>query len=404
MSSQPATVHHYVPQWYQKRFLKEGQHRYYYLDLRPDIVRNPKATYARQALLRWGPKRCFYREHLYTVALTGWTTDEIEKRFFGGIDQRGRQAITLMANYLGDVKGMNDAVPDLPQYMDAQRFRTPRGLAHLQALTAAPDRNRTLLAMQRVFQLHTTMWAEGVWEIARARQSATKFIVTDEPVTFYNRRFFPSECRYPGDVGLEQCGTRTIFPLGMDDCLIITHTQLVRNPWIKPDQPRVNPRAYQQVFIHLLKIQFGRELEEDEVLRINFILKRRATRYIAAAESEWLYPERRVSTTDWEKLDHDWFLFPHLWKVPFSSGIMVGFRDGSAFAADEYGRHPNNPRYQHKKLHAREWEVHLRAQKEWAIKREGRSLAHVHSFDRSDEVGDKLMQEHLQEQRTRTVG
>src|SRR5213593_637650 len=123
MSSQPATVHHYVPQWYQKRFLKEGQHRYYYLDLRPDIVRNPKATYARQSLLRWGPKRCFYREHLYTVALTGWTTDEIEKRFFGGIDQRGRQAITLMANYLGDVKGMNDAVPDLPQYMDAQRFR-----------------------------------------------------------------------------------------------------------------------------------------------------------------------------------------------------------------------------------------------------------------------------------------
>jgi hypothetical protein len=111
-----------------------------------------------------------------------------------------------------------------------------------------------------------------------------------------------------------------------------------------------------------------------------------------------------VSTTDWAKLDDDWFLFPHLWKVPFSSGIMVGFRDGSAFAADEYGRHPNNPTYQDKKLHAREWELHLRAQKEWAIKREGRSLAHVHSFDRSDEVGDKLMQEYLQEQRSGQLG
>jgi hypothetical protein len=45
---------------------------------------------------------------------------------------------------------------------------------------------------------------------------------------------------------------------------------------------------------NLLDTQFGRELEEDEVLRINYILKRRATRYIAAAEEEWLYPEKRV--------------------------------------------------------------------------------------------------------------
>jgi hypothetical protein len=46
------------------------------------------------------------------------------------------------------------------------------------------------------------------------------------------------------------------------------------------------------------------------VLRTNYILKRRATRYVAAAEEEWLYPERRVSTTDWPQLDDDWFLFP----------------------------------------------------------------------------------------------
>ncbi len=38
---------------------------------------------------------------------------------------------------------------------------------------------------------------------------------------------------------------------------------------------------------YFLDIQFGRELEEDEVLRINYILKRLSSRYIAAAEEEW---------------------------------------------------------------------------------------------------------------------
>jgi hypothetical protein len=91
---------------------------------------------------------------------------------------------------------------------------------------------------------------------------------------------------------------------------------------------------------YLLEIQYGRELEEDEVLRINYILKRRAARYIAAAEKEWLFPEKRVSITDWTKLDNDWFLFPNLWKVSFTTGIMAGWADGSAWAADEYGHHP----------------------------------------------------------------
>ena len=72
---------------------------------------------------------------------------------------------------------------------------------------------------------------EGVWEIVRARQSATKFIVTDDPVTFYCKSVFLSEWRYPNEISLKQIGTRTIFPLGLDSCLIMTHVQLVRKPW-----------------------------------------------------------------------------------------------------------------------------------------------------------------------------
>jgi len=146
----------------------------------------------------------------------------------------------------------------------------------------------------------------------------------------------------------------------------------------------------------MLDIQFGRELEEDEVLRINYILKRRTIRYIAAAQEEWLYPERRVSTTNWSKLDDGWFLFPNLWKVPFTSEIIVGYNDGSAWVSDEYGRHPGNPKCSDETFRDREWRSRLLAQREWAKRRLGKSLAHVSKIDRDDEVADRLMNEYLE--------
>ena len=68
--------------------------------------------------------------------------------------------------------------------MGAQRFRTPRGLEWLSRQVKLGDKNEALMFMQQVFLLHGTMWAEGIWEFVRARKSPTKFIVTDEPVTF----------------------------------------------------------------------------------------------------------------------------------------------------------------------------------------------------------------------------
>ena len=148
----------------------------------------------------------------------------------------------------------------------------------------------------------------GNWEIVRATKSPTKFIVTDDPVAFYCKMVFESQWVYPNEMSPKQIGTPTIFPLGLDSCIIITHVQLLRDPWSTPTEMRTNARSYQSAMKHLGNIQFGRELEEDEVLRINYILKRRAVRYIAAAEKDWLYPERHVSTTEWTKLDDDWFL------------------------------------------------------------------------------------------------
>jgi hypothetical protein len=146
---------------------------------------------------------------------------------------------------------------------------------------------------------------------------------------------------------------------------------------------------------HLLDFQFGRELVEDEVLRINFIMKRRANRYIAAGEREWLYPERRVSTTEWPDLDKDWFLLPNLWKVHFTTMIMAGYRDGGTFAVDEYGHRPGHPGFDDERRRDAEWDRHILARNEWAKLRRGKSLAQVHEV-RHGEVADQLMLEYLE--------
>jgi len=65
-------------------------------------------------------------------------------------------------------------------------------------------------------------------------------------------------------------------------------------------------------------IQFGRALEKDEVLRINYVLKLNADRFIAAGNEELLYPERTLGRIDWAKIE---FLFPNPWNVNFSTGI-----------------------------------------------------------------------------------
>src|SRR5271165_5277703 len=154
MNKKQAHIHHYVPQWYQKRFLHPGQGKFYYLDLRPETISSGGVKYQRQALLRWGPPSCFCKQDLYTLKLGNWSTDDIEKHFFGGIDSHGREAVELFSDYGGMRKGLNlnKAFQVLPLYMDAQRFRTPRGLDFLRTTINVRDHNLMLLAMQQLYR------------------------------------------------------------------------------------------------------------------------------------------------------------------------------------------------------------------------------------------------------------
>jgi hypothetical protein len=386
-----------VPQWYQRRFLNPGQDRYYYLDLAPEVLRSGGVTYRRNDWLQWGPKRCFKKDDLYALKLGKAITDVIEQRFFGRIDTVGESAVRFFSAYRYRDE-THDAFDGLTQYMGAQRFRTPRGLDFLKLARGTGNHNAALTTMGRIFRYHATMWSEGIWEVVGASASPTKFIVSDGPVTFYNPGAFPGapECRYPQDVPLERIGTRTIFPLGMESCLIITHLQLVRDPWLAPGRPRTNARAFETTMMDLTDIQFGRELEEDEVRRVNYILKKRASRYVAAAEAEWLHPEQHLATTAWNKLDADWFLLPNLYKVDYKTGLFWGDAKGRAWGQDEFGRRPGQPGYDTRRPTKDDFERHLQAREAWALKRRGRSLARVEDYTHKDTAADHLMQRFLE--------
>ena len=177
-------AHHYVPEWYQRRFLPPGVSKYYYLDLKPETIVQNGHTHQRKAIRHLGPDSCFYKDDLYALNFAGQTTDELEKFFFGTIDNIGPKAVAAMASFHGITDQICEAFQPFVHYMGAQRFRTPRGLEEIKRRFAWDEGNSTLYVLTEVFQSYATMWTEGVWEIARATQSPTKFLVTDNPVTF----------------------------------------------------------------------------------------------------------------------------------------------------------------------------------------------------------------------------
>jgi hypothetical protein len=79
-----------------------------------------------------------------------------------------------------------------------------------------------------------------------------------------------------------------------------------------------------------------RKLSNQEVAWINYVLKARARRYIAAGRKEWLYPEKIV-TESWGELRTT--LLPpkdELWH--FGGEMFAKFKDGHVYYQDEFGR------------------------------------------------------------------
>jgi hypothetical protein len=335
---------HYVPEWYQKRFVIPGQkdNELYQLDFQPGFLVDPRGViHPKQAVRRQGFRQCFAENDLYTARLGELESTQIEKLFFGDVDQRGHLAVNYFTAFAHPSMDKR-AFMDLMWYMSTQKLRTPKGLGWLGEQIGTKDRQSILAAMLRFQELHSATWTECVWQIADASASDTKFIVSDHPVTVYNRVCGPRSgwCRGYNDPAIWLNATHTVFPLSLEKVLILTNLSWVRNPYQKETHLRPNANPFRDAIIKVTEIQTLRHLAEEEVRQINFIIKARALRYIAAAKKEWLYPEQYLSKSDWRKFGHGYLLMPD--PRPLSGGgtIMWGGGRGPGGAMDAYGRPP----------------------------------------------------------------
>lgn len=337
MINQQTRNNHYVPQWYQRGFLAPGQSRLFHLNLNPDLNSLPDGRQVpRKALHEWGTKRCFVEYDLYTTHFGPMVNDEVEKHLFGFIDDRGAKAVRAFA--LGNHADVHESFQDFFEHIAAQKLRTPKGLDWIRSCYGALDQIDLMEEMQALRLMHCTMWAEGVREVVSAADSDVKFIVTDHPVTVYNAQINPAspDCAYPLDPMVSSLGTQTVFALDADTCLIFTHLEYAKEPDRQDlTQLRTNARHLGMGMARTDAFIRERRLSRDEVIAINHLLKSRAKRCVAAANKEWLYPERHFSGS-WAQIAKVLLPKADLWR--FGGEIYVGYKDGSSGYWDEHGR------------------------------------------------------------------
>lgn len=333
---------HYVPEWYQRRFMPPGQGKYWCLDLKPEPMERDGHKYTRKALRHLGPASCFAEDDLYTTRWGGEENVDIEKFFFGQVDTNGKFGVEFFSDFQFDHPNQHDAFNGLMNYMSVQKLRTPKGLGWLAQLPAGRGHNERLFLLQNIQNVFCATWTEGVWLIADATKSDTKFIISDHPVTVYNRACFPGSdyCKGFNDPDIRMVATHTYFPLSIDKVLILTNLAWVRNPYQNERKARPNPDLFRNTIMNLEDIQTHRSLSEEEVLQINYITKNRALRYIAAAEKEWLYPEKRLPSTHWNKFGHGYLLMPEPRDLPMGGETYISYKDGTSEGWNEYGVRP----------------------------------------------------------------
>ena len=335
---------HYVPQWYQRRFIPSGQvdQELYLLDLKPDWFRDGCGVKRRHmALKRTGTRKCFAIDELYTTRFDGNESRELEREFFGDVDDRGKRAVTLLDAFDHDRPIGEKALRDLMTYMSTQKLRTPKGLDWLMQVTGSREREDVLGEVERLQTIYGAIWTECAWQVADASSSPTKFIVSDHPVTVYNVACPPGHpsTKGPCDPDIRLLGSHTLFPLSAEKLFILTNVTWACNPRRAPLEMRSHPDLMRGAMFNMLKVQTRRSFAEPEVQTINLVIKKRAYRFIAAGREEWLYPERHVKAP-WRSIGESHLLMPDPRGLHPASEIMVGYGDGSTMSMDSFGRRP----------------------------------------------------------------
>jgi len=334
---------HYVPQWHQRGFVGTSR-QLHYLDLNPDKKTLPDGRVITPHDCRARPpSKCFFQRDLYSTFFGSYINDEIEKQLFGKIDDTGSRAVRAFIG--GDQSECHNHFVDLFSYIDIQKIRTPKGLSWIQEHYPQLDQLQLMIEMQAIRNMHCTIWTEGVREIVSAKQANIKFILSDHPVTVYNYACPPDgeDCKYPNDPSIALKASQTLFPLDMDHCLILTNYEYAMNPDLDdPTSKRTNAQNFRNSMVRTDAFIRSRSLSDEEVRKINFTIKRRARKYIAAAEKDWLYPEQDQEF-GWEQLKET-LLPPKNGLFHFGGEMYVGYKDGSTYYQDAFGRTtPENP-------------------------------------------------------------
>jgi hypothetical protein len=350
MTSTEFRHNHYVPRWYQDRFLPSGhkQRELHYLHKESRTVRDGRGRrITLPNVQRRTLRNCFAERDLYTLTFRDISSTDLERLFFGHIDRQGREAVNFWTSY-DRTQYAGEVLQPLLIYLSTQRLRTPKGLDWLARQIDSRNPMLTLTAVVRFQQVFGAIWSECIWHVADANASPTKFIVSDHPVTLYNRDVSPShhQSQGSGDPDVRLNGTHTIFPLSMERVLILTHRSWATNPYGPSAKMRPNPQLERNAFFNQMEVQVGRQLDEGEVRRINLIIKSRAYRFVAAAETDWLYPEQHLpKKIKWSRLSDGYLLFPDPRELHHGGEITVDFAGGGSMSRDAYGRSPLDPDY-----------------------------------------------------------
>tara|TARA_R110002020_G_scaffold133617_17_gene298140 strand:+ start:1358 stop:3841 length:2484 start_codon:yes stop_codon:yes gene_type:complete len=329
---------HYVPRWYQEGFFEPGRKSIAYVDMTPDRKNLPDGRVITQNSA-WNDtptSMAFFQTDLYSTFFGTSVNDEIERHLFGNVDTRGSKAVRA---FIGtDVRKWHDHFQDFFDFLDIQKIRTPKGLDWLKAQYPALTQNELMFEMQGIRMLHCTIWVGGVREIVSAEDSDVKFITSDHPVTIYNHAVPPTDgaCAYPLDPGIALRGSQTLYPMDRDHCLILTNLEYAKDPGTDPLQKRTFARNYRQSITKVDSFIRERKLTAQQVAEINFIIKKRAHRYIGGGRKEWLYPERTV-TQPWSELRKT-LMPPELGLFGFGGEIIIKYESGDVHYQDEFGR------------------------------------------------------------------
>lgn len=329
---------HYVPQWYQEGFFEPGRSSLAYVDLTPDrkVLPDGRVIVQRGAWDETPTTMAFRQKDLYSTFFGTSVNDEIERRLFGDIDTKGSKAVRAFAGT--DKREWHQHFQTLFEFIDIQKIRTPKGLDWLHAQYPALSQNELMFEMQGIRMLHCTTWVGGVREIVSAEDSDVKFIISDHPVTIYNHAAPPTDgtCAYPLDPGIALRGSQTIYPLNRDFCLILTNLEYAKDPNTSPLEKKTFPRNFRQSLTRVDAFIRTRKLTGQEVAQVNFVIKSRARRYIAAGQKEWLYPEKTVKPP-WGEL-RKVFVPPKDGLFHFGGEMFVRYESGDVHYQDEFGR------------------------------------------------------------------